>query len=218
MVTYKEIRNNKEINTYILSADKYLEAIGYTEHSFNHVLRCVAVVEYILTALEYDKHTIEIAKIAAYMHDIGNVVNRDGHAKSGALMAFRILDKLNMDTEDIATIVTAIGNHDESSAYPVNVVSSALMIADKTDVRRTRVRKKADIYNIHNRVNYAAKSSKVVINKEEMTLTLNLTIDTKICSIMDYFEIFLSRMMLCKKACEFFKLTFKLLINEQSLL
>ena len=133
-------------------------------------------------------------------------------------MAFRILDKLKMKQEDIATIISAIGNHDESSAYPVSVVSSALILADKTDVRRTRVRQKDDTFSIHSRVNYAAKSSRVIIDKEQRTLTLNLSIDTNICSIMDYFEIFLSRMMLCKKACEFFNLTFKLLINEQSLL
>lgn len=218
MVTYKDIKNNKEINIYIESADKYLESIGYTEHSFNHVLRCVAVAEYILKTLDYDEHTIELAKIAAYMHDIGNLINRDGHAKTGAVMAFRILDKLKMKQEDIATIISAIGNHDESSAYPVSVVSSALILADKTDVRRTRVRPKDDTFSIHSRVNYAAKSSRVIIDKEQRTLTLNLSIDTNICSIMDYFEIFLSRMMLCKKACEFFNLTFKLLINEQSLL
>lgn len=217
-MTFKEIKSNQEINTYIESADKYLEAIGYTEHSFNHVLRCVAVVEYILKTLDYDEHTIELAKIAAYMHDIGNVINREEHAKSGAIMAFRILDNLKMNSRDIATIITAIGNHDESSAYPVSDVSSALILADKTDVRRTRVRKNMDIYGIHNRVNYAAESSRVVIDKENKTLTLNLTIDTNICSIMDYFEIFLSRMMLCKRACEFFHLTFKLLINNQSLL
>lgn len=214
---FKDIRNNKEINTYIECADQYLASIGYTEHSFNHVLRCVAVVEYILKELEYDAHTIELAKIAAYMHDIGNVINRDDHAKSGAIMAFRILDKLGMPCEDIATVISAIGNHDESSAYPVNVVSSALILADKTDVRRTRVRKNND-FSIHHRVNYAAENSRVVIDKEAKTLTLRLTVDTEICSIMDYFEIFLSRMMLCKKACEFFHLTFKLLINNQSLL
>lgn len=217
-MTFEEIKNNQEINTYIQSADDYLKAIGFTEHSFKHLLRCVAVVEYILKTLGYDQHTIELAKIAAYMHDIGNVINRDEHAKSGAIMAFRLLDKMGMDTQDIATIVTAIGNHDESSAYPVNVVSSALILADKTDVRRARVRKDRNNFTIHDRVNYAAEESRVEVDKENQVLTLNLTIDTKICSIMDYFEIFLSRMMLCKRACEFFKLTFKLLINNQSLM
>ncbi len=216
-MTFQEIRNNEEINAYIESADQYLASIGYTEHSFSHVLRCVAVVEYILKELGYDEHTIEIAKIAAYMHDIGNIVNRDEHAKSGAIMAFRILDKLKMPVKDIASIVSAIGNHDESSAYPVSVISSALILADKTDVRRSRVRKNND-FSIHHRVNYAVENSRVIVDKDNKELILRLTIDTTICSIMDYFEIFLSRMMLCKKACEFFKLSFRLLINDQPVL
>ena len=200
---FQEIKRNEEINTYITSADAYLERIGYTEHGFKHVSRCVAVVEYILKSLDYDEHTIDIAKIAAYMHDIGNIVNRDGHAKFGAIMAYNILTKLNMDPKDIAKIVSAIGNHDESSAYPVSEISSALIIADK---------------NIHNRVNYAAIQSKVEIDKDKKTLTLNLTIDQNICPIIEYFEIFLSRMMLTKKAAAYFNLEFKLLINNQTLL
>ncbi len=216
-MTFNDIKENQEINTYIESADRYLADIGYTEHSFNHVFRCVKVVEYILETLGYDEHTVELAKIAAYMHDIGNVVNRDDHAKSGAIMAFRILDKLGMSSNDIALIVSAIGNHDESSAHPVSIISSALIIADKTDVRRSRVRKDVD-FDIHNRVNYAAIKSRVTINKEEKTLTLNLSIDTSICSIMEYFEIFLSRMKLCKKATAYFGLEFKLLINDQELI
>lgn len=215
---FEIIKNNEEINAYIKMADNYLADIGYTEHSFNHVLRCVKVVEYILKTLEYDEHTIELGKIAAYMHDIGNIVNRENHAQSGALMTFRILDKLGMETTDIATIISAIGNHDESSAYPVNVISSALILADKTDVRRSRVRKGDIEYDIHDRVNFAAIASRVIIDKEKKTITLKLSIDTTICSIMEYFEIFLSRMMLCKKAAEYFALEFKLLINEQILL
>ena len=164
---FQEIKKNEEINTYITSADAYLERIGYTEHGFKHVSRCVAVVEYILRSLDYDEHTIDLGKIAAYMHDIGNVVNRDGHAKSCAIMAYNILTKLNMEPKDIAEIVSAIGNHDESSAYPVSAISSALIIADKTDVRRTRVRKNPNNLDqdIHNRVNYAAIQSKVEIDK-----------------------------------------------------
>ncbi len=218
MVTFQEIKENKEINTYIESADEYLANIGYTEHSFKHVLRCAAVVEEILSSLGYDERTIELGKIAAYMHDIGNVVNRAGHARSGALMAFNILGKLGMDTSEIALIVSAIGNHDESSAYPVSVISSALIIADKTDVRRTRVRKEMKEFDIHNRVNYAAIKSRVVVNKENKTLNLNIVIDTTICSIMEYFEIFLSRMKLCEKAASFFGLEFKLVINDQELI
>ena len=212
------IKNNQEINTYIKMADNYLEGIGYTEHSFNHVLRCVKVVEYILTSLNYDEKIIELGKIAAYMHDIGNIVNRAGHARSGALMAYHILEKLGMETSEIALIVSAIGNHDESSAYPVSVISSALIIADKTDVRRSRVRKEMKEFDIHNRVNYAAIKSRVIVNKEEKTLKLNLVIDTTICSIMEYFEIFLSRMKLCEKAASFFGLMFKLVINDQELI
>ena len=218
MITLEDIKKNKEVQAFVNASQKQLKALGYTEHSNRHIGIVSKRTEEILTKLGYDEHTIELAKIAAYMHDIGNVINRDGHAKTGAVMAFRILDKLKMKQEDIATIISAIGNHDESSAYPVSVVSSALILADKTDVRRTRVRQKDDTFSIHSRVNYAAKSSRVIIDKEQRTLTLNLSIDTNICSIMDYFEIFLSRMMLCKKACEFFNLTFKLLINEQSLL
>ena len=218
MITFEDIKNNKEINTYIESADTYLANIGYTEHSFKHVLKCAKVVEYILESLGYDARTIELAKIAAYMHDIGNVVNREDHAKSGALMAFRILDKLGMDVSEVAEVVSAIGNHDESSAYPVGIISSALIIADKTDVRRTRVRKEMKEFDIHNRVNYAAIKSRVIIDNDEKTLTLNLIIDTTICSIMEYFEIFLNRMVMCRKAATRLGLTFRLVINGQKVI
>lgn len=218
MVTFEDIRSNKDINTYIEYADTYLANIGYTEHAFKHVLRCAAVVEEILESLGYEKRIVELGKIAAYMHDIGNVVNRVGHARSGALMAFHILEKLGMDTSEIAMIVSAIGNHDESSAYPVSVISSALIIADKTDVRRSRVRKEMKEFDIHNRVNYAAIKSRVVVDKENKMLKLNLVIDTTICSIMEYFEIFLSRMKLCESAASFFDLEFKLVINAQELI
>ena len=167
---------------------------------------------------KFMNRAIELAKIAAYMHDIGNIVNRAGHARSGAIMAFEILTKLGMDTKEIADIVSAIGNHDESSAYPVSVISSALIIADKTDVRRTRVRKEMLEFDIHNRVNYAAIKSRVIIDKEQKTLKLNLTIDTTICSIMEYFEIFLDRMLLCRKAADRLGLSFKLTINGQQLI
>ena len=218
MITFEDVKNNKEIQTYIEEADNYLKDIGYTEHSFKHVLNCVGVVSYILNKLNYDEKTIELAKIAAYMHDIGNVINREDHAKSGALMSFRLLDKMGMDTKDIAMIISAIGNHDESSAYPVNVISSALILADKTDVRRSRVRQGLTDFSIHDKVNYSVISSLVVLDNDNKTFTLNLTIDTSICSIMDYFEIFLSRMLLCKRAAHFFSLEFKLNINNQTLL
>lgn len=217
-MNFNDIKNNKEINIYIESADQFLRDIGYTEHSFAHVTKCVQLAEYILEKLGYEQKTIELAKIAAYMHDIGNVVNRANHAQSGALMAFRILDKLGMPTEDIATIVLAIGNHDEGVANPVNPVASALILADKMDVRRSRVRPKGDHGDIHNRVNYAVISSNVEVKKEDKTITLNLVIDTNICPIMEYFEIFLTRMKLCSRAAQFFNLEFKLIINNLVLL
>ena len=196
-----------------------LEALGYTEHSFAHCTKCAEVAGMLLKELGYDEHEVELAKIAGFMHDIGNVVNRIDHAQSGAVMAFRLLDKIGMEPEDTAKVVTAIGNHDEATAFPVNEIAAAIIIADKTDVRRSRVRNRATIKDdIHDRVNYAAKSSDVSLNVKSKTITLILTIDTKICAVMDYFEIFLSRMLLSRKAADVLGLHFKLEINGVSLL
>lgn len=211
---FETIRGNHEIRTYIAQADASLVALGYTEHSFAHVTKCAETAASLLERLGYDRRQVELAKIAGYMHDIGNVVNRADHAQSGAVMAFRILDKLGMEPEDVAVVVTAIGNHDEHTAYPVNAVAAALILADKTDVRRSRVRNRDTIsFDIHDRVNYAAERSSLDLDREAGTLTLTLTIDTEICSVMDYFEIFLTRMLLCRKAAEFFSLRFRLVIN-----
>ena len=218
-VTFDDVRNSPEIRTYITQADASLIALGFTEHSFAHVTRCAQVASDILTQLGYDEREIELAKIAAFMHDIGNVINRVDHAQSGAVMAFRILDKMGMPPAEVATVVTAIGNHDEHTAFPVNAVAAALILADKTDVRRSRVRNQ-DISNfdIHDRVNYAVEQSDVVLDPTEKTITLTLTINTQVCAVMDYFEIFLQRMLLCRKAAEFFGLAFRLEINGQMLL
>lgn len=219
MITFEDIKHNESINTYIKKADELLEAIGYTEHSFSHVNKVCETSSYILETLNYSPREIELCKIASYMHDIGNIVNRVDHSQTGAVMAFRILDNLGMNAEEISTIITAIGNHDEHTAEPVNAIAAALIIADKSDVRRTRVRKGGDIkLDIHDRVNYAVEKTVVKINSDKTILKLKLTIDTKICTIMDYFEIFLSRMLLCKKACKKLGLEFKLIINEQQLL
>ena len=217
-LTYEDIRKNEEIKTYIKKADESLLAMGFTEHSFAHVTRVAQIASEILDELDYSDREIELASIAGYLHDIGNVVNRNDHGQTGAVMAFRILDKLNMDPEEVATIITAIGNHDEKAAYPVNSVAAALMIGDKTDVRFTRVRNK-DIasFDIHDRVNYAIKESKVsVIDKKIIELRLKL--DTNICSVMDYFEIFLGRMVLCRKAAEKLNCQFRLIINGQKVI
>ena len=219
MVTFNDIKNNEAIKTYIKSADKSLAALGYTEHSFAHVGVVSEGVKYILSTLGYPQHDIEIAMIAAYLHDLGNLVNRIEHSQSGAIMAFRILDNLDMAPEDIATIVTAIGNHDEGTGVPVNAVSAALILADKSDVRRSRVRNK-DVLNfdIHDRVNYSVKKSDLKILDDNKTILLELEIDTKYGNVMDYFEIFLQRMVLCRKAAETLGLTFRLNINNQSII
>lgn len=218
-LTFEEIRKNLSIKTYIKKADDALSELGYTEHSFPHVLRVSDVAARILSVLQYSDHDVELVKIAGYLHDIGNLVNRVEHAQSGAVMAFRILDKLGMDTEDIADIVSAIGNHDEGTAVPINAIAAALILADKSDVRRSRVRNR-DIasFDIHDRVNYSVRSSNLVIDEERQNITLVLDVDTEFGSVMDYFEIFLGRMILCRKAAEKLGLQFKLNINEQHLI
>lgn len=217
MVTYKQVINDPDIKAYITAADKSLSALGFTEHSFAHVGHVANCAAKILSALDYSDHDIELAKIAGYMHDIGNLVNRQEHSQSGAVMAFRILDRMGMDAEDIATVVTAIGNHDEGNGVPVNAISAALILADKSDVRRTRVRNcDPTSFDIHDRVNYSVTNSELTVNKDELTALLNLTIDTSISPIMSYFEIFLGRMSMCIKAAERLGLKFKLTINNQS--
>ena len=219
MVGYDEIINNPEIKTYIEAADKSLSALGFTEHSFAHVTKVAKTSEYILSTLGFDEHKIELAKIASYLHDIGNLVNRIEHSQSGAIMAFRILTNLEMDPSDIATIVTAIGNHDEGTGVPVDEISAALILADKSDVRRSRVRNRdKTAFDIHDRVNYSVKSSSLKINDKKDIIKLSLSIDTRYGNIMDYFEIFMERMILCRKAAETLGLQFKLIINEQPLI
>ena len=206
MITFEDIKNNEEIRTYITAADKSLSALGYTEHSFAHVSFVADRAASILSSLENDERTVELAKIAGYLHDIGNLVNRVDHSQSGALMAFRI-----------ATIVTAIGNHDEGTGVPVNTVAAALILADKCDVRRSRVRNNDfSTFDIHDRVNYSVVNSDLKINNDDKTIRLSLKIDTNIGSIMDYFEIFLGRMTLCCRAAEKLGLVFRLKINDQS--
>lgn len=219
MITFEEIKNNEEIKTYIRKADESLIALGFTEHSFAHVGKVAKTAEYILKTMGYSEREAELAQIAGYLHDIGNVINRTDHAQSGAVMAFRILDRMGADAEDIATIITAIGNHDEGTAQAVNPIAAALILADKTDVRQSRVRNRAVTdFDIHDRVNYSVKESSTRINEERTEIILTLTIDTTFCSVMDYFEIFLGRMILCRKAAAKLGLAFRLIINGQSML
>lgn len=219
LVTYKYIKQNPAIMTYIRRADKVLEAIGYTEHSFAHVERVAQTASMILLELNYPERQVELVKIAGMMHDIGNVINRADHAQSGAVMAFRLLDNLSMPAEEICSIISAIGNHDEGTAAPIDEISAALIIADKTDVRRSRVRNHDLItFDIHDRVNYAVEESNVCFNENKTSLILELKIDTNISSVMEYFEIFLQRMILCKKAAQFFGLKFEMIINGTTVL
>ena len=218
-ITFEDLKENETISTYIKKADESLIAMGFTEHSFAHVGKVAYDAKRILETLGYPKRDAELAQMAGYLHDIGNVINRIDHAQSGAVMAFRILDKMGADAEDIATIVTAIGNHDEKTAFPVNPVAAALILADKCDVRDTRVRNKDHItFDIHDRVNYSVKESQLLIRPEDEEIELKLGIDTTICAVMDYFEIFLTRMILCKKAAEKLGLKFVLTINGQKLM
>lgn len=219
MTTYEEIKQNAAIRTYIKQADEPLIALGFTEHSFAHVTHVAEMAGYILETLGYPDRMVELAKIAGYLHDIGNLVNRVDHSQSGAVMAFRILDNMNFDPEEIAIIVTAIGNHDEGTGLPVNALSAALILADKSDVRRSRVRNQ-DISNfdIHDRVNYSVTKSELKINEAHTLIKLKLSVDTHFSSVMDYFEIFMNRMILCRKAAEKLGLKFKLMINEQQLI
>ena len=216
MISYKDIKNDESIKIYIERADASLKALGYTEHSYAHVGTVAERASRLLMELGYDERLIELTKIAAYLHDIGNVVNRVDHSQSGAIIAFRILDNLGMDASEIAEIVTAIGNHDEGTGVPVSALAAALIIADKSDVRRTRVRNNDFAsFDIHDRVNYSVTESTLSVTESGRSVTLYLTVDTSISSIMDYFEIFLVRMKLCRKAAEALGISFELVINGQ---
>lgn len=225
-VTYEYIKKCKDVQVYINKADDALLSIGYTEHSNAHVERAANTAYMILSELGYPERECELAEIAAYMHDIGNVVNRFNHAQTGAVMAFRLLDNLGMPPHEIAVIISAIGNHDESTAAPVNAVAAALIIADKSDVRRSRVRlsdraraeSKREIQDIHDRVNYAVEKSSIYFSEDKKELILDLIIDLEISSVMEYFEIFLSRMALCRTAAQTLGVTFSLIINNSRVL
>ena len=218
MISFENIKNDPSIRIYIKKADESLNALGYTEHSFAHVTKVAETAAYILSSLGYEEREVELARIAGFMHDIGNLVNRVDHSQSGAIMAFRILDKMNMQADELCEIVTAIGNHDEGTGVAVNPIAAALILADKCDVRRSRVRN-ADFstFDIHDRVNYSVTDSRLELNAACTDLTLSLTIDTAISPVMDYFEIFLDRMVMCRKAAEKLGLRFCLLINGQRL-
>ncbi len=215
----QKIRKNKEVLALIRKGNDNLGAMGYTDHSKAHAAMVADRAAYILKKLDYPEKDIELVKIAGWMHDIGNAINRTHHAEYGALLANDLLKETDMSLEDRITVIAAIGNHDESTGSPEDVVSAALIIADKTDVRRSRVRQKEQsAYDIHDRVNYAVTDAKLKIAEDRSVIALNLQIDEKICSMYDYFEIFLERMMLCRKAAEILGTTFKLTVNGRKVL
>ncbi len=217
MITFEDIKKNEEIKIYISAADRSLSALGFTDHSFAHVGLVSDRAARILESLGVEDRTVELARIAGYLHDIGNLVNRVDHSQSGAIMAFKILRDMGMEPSEMATIVTAIGNHDEGTGVPVDTVAAALILADKSDVRRSRVRNSdPHTFDIHDRVNYSVVDSSLDINIEARTVRLTLKIDTETASIMDYFEIFLGRMTLCRRAADRLGLVFKLTINDQN--
>ena len=218
-VTLEDIFRNEEVRCYIQRGNDCLGAIGYTEHGFAHAKKSSDTAREILAALGYPQRDCELAAIAGYMHDIGNTVNRVDHAHSGAIMAFTLLNKRNMPPEEIGLICSAIGHHDEKTAFPVNPLAAALILSDKSDVRRSRVRKDAVLANdIHDRVNFAVVDTKLEIQPENKACIFHITIDTQICPVMEYFEIFLDRMILCRKAAQTLGLQFELIINNTRLL
>ena len=218
-MTYQEIKKNEEVRAYLKKGNDNLGVLGYTDHSEVH---CTVVAEragLILKKLEYPEETIELAKIAGFMHDIGNAVNRSRHAEYGAILANELLKGKDLSLEDRITIMSAIGNHDESTGGATDPVSAALIIADKTDVRRNRVRDKdRAAFDIHDRVNYAVTEAKLKINKEKKLISLNLQIDESICTRYEYFDIFLGRMMMCRGAAEILNMKFRLTANGSKVL
>ena len=218
-MTYEEIKKNEEVNAYIKRGNDNLGVLGFTDHSQAHTAFVAEHAAYILEELGYDTHEIELAKIAGFMHDIGNAVNRKNHAEYGALLANDILQKTDMSLEDRVTVMSAIGNHDESTGGAKDAVSAALIIADKTDVRRSRVRPQdRSKFDIHDRVNYAVTKSDITVDKEKKVIILNLSVDENICSMYEYFDIFLARMMMYRGAAEILDAGFKLRVNGDKVL
>lgn len=218
-ITLEDVKKSEEVKIFLEIAERQMEALGYTEHSFRHVGLVSVTAGNILKALEYPEREVELAKIAGYLHDIGNAVNRFDHAHSGAILAYNILTKMGMDTREAAEIMLAIGNHDEGSGTAVSSISAALILADKSDVHRSRVKNRDfATFDIHDRVNYAVEKSVITVDKNKKTALLELNIDTRICPVMDYFEIFLARMTMNRRAADFLGLNFHLVINGSYLL
>ena len=219
MITLQDVKENTELEALINGAQQYLNEIGYTEHGHRHISIVSKRAGDILEKLGYPERTVELARIAGYMHDIGNCVNRVDHAHSGAIMAYNILKEMKMPVDERTEIMMAIGNHDENTGTAISDISAALILADKSDVHRDRVvNKNLSTFDIHDRVNYAVTNAELEIDEKERKIILNLTIDTNICPVLDYFEIFMQRTMMSKYAAKYLKVWFELVINGTKLL
>ena len=219
MITFEDVKKNEEVQSLINTAQEQLNAIGYTEHSNRHINIVAERCGEILQTLGYDEHTVELGKIAGYLHDIGNAINRNDHAHSGAILAYQILKEMGMPADDRAQILMAIGNHDEQTGSAVSNITAALILADKSDVHRSRVKNtNMATFDIHDRVNYAVTDAKLEVNAHERKITLRLSIDTQICPVLNYFQIFMDRTMMSKYAAKFLNIWFELVINDTKLL
>ena len=219
MITLEDVKNNEEIKELIIGAQQQLDALGYTEHSTRHITIVSSRAGEILKTLGYDEKKVELAKIAGYLHDIGNVINRVDHAHSGAILSYDILKGMGMPIADCVQILMAIGNHDENTGNSVSDISAALILADKSDVHRSRViNQNLTTFDIHDKVNYAVTKSDLIISSEDRKITLDLSIDTNICPVLDYFEIFMDRTMMSKYAAKYLNIWFELIINDTRLL
>ncbi|MEG1710229.1 MAG: HD domain-containing protein [Clostridia bacterium] len=216
MLTFNDVKTNTEVNAYIMAGNEVLGEMGYTEHGFGHAMKCSVLAGRIVSEFGGSARETELAEIAGYMHDIGNMINRNDHAQTGAILALDILRRLGMSPEESAKISTAIGNHDEDTGKVVSTISAALILADKADVHRARVRSIVVNDDIHDRVNYAVTESALII--DEKKIMLKLKIDTEICSVIEYFKIFLNRMYMCQAAAHYLGTQFSLNINETVLM
>lgn len=219
MITLEEVKNNDEVQAFVNASQRQLKELGYTEHSYRHISIVSKRTGDILKMLGFDEKTVELGKIAGYLHDIGNFINRVDHAHTGAILAYNILKEMEMPSEDRTEISMAIGNHDERTGTAISAISAALILADKSDVHRDRVvNTNMSTFDIHDRVNYAVTDAKLNINGETNVITLDLTIDTNICPVLDYFEIFMDRTMMSKNAAKYLQVWFELVINGTKLL
>lgn len=218
-ITLEDVKNNEEVEQLIITAQKQLDVLGYTEHSHRHLNIVSQRAGEILRELGYGEDRIRLAEIAGYLHDLGNAINRKDHAHTGAIMVDRILKDMGMNIKDRCDIMMAIGNHDENSGTAVSDISAAIILADKSDAHRSRVSKtNKSLFDKHDRVNYAVTDAKLRIDQEERKIILDLTIDTKMCPVLDYFEIFMDRTMMSKHAAKYLGLWFEVVINDTNLL